>query len=342
MTDIIFMERALQLAQMGQYSVAPNPMVGCVIVYNHKIIGEGYHQQYGQNHAEVNAINSVTDKSLLLHSTLYVTLEPCAHFGKTPPCANLIVQYNFKKVIVCNLDPNPLVAGKGIAIIQNAGIEVETGLLEKKGLLLNQKFFTFQNKKRPFVTLKWAQTSNGYIDDLETKPLKISNEISTKWVHSLRASHMGIMVGTNTIIKDDPLLSTRHWQGKNPVKVIIDKQLRIKAQAQILNNEAPCLIYNWHGSNAYKNAQYIQLPENDNMIPDILQDLFNQNIQSVLVEGGTKLLQSFINQNLWDQAFVIKSLLPITGGILGPILNNIPNTSIYLGSDSISHFLNNQ
>lgn len=342
MTNSIFMERALQLAQMGQYSVAPNPMVGCVIVCNNTVIGEGYHQQYGQNHAEVNAINSVIDKSLLPQSTLYVTLEPCAHFGKTPPCANLIVKHNLKKVVVCNLDPNPLVAGKGIAILQKAGITVEIGLLVEKGLLLNQKFFTFQTKKRPFITLKWAHTANGFIDNFEPKPLKISNDTTTKWVHSLRANHMGIMVGTNTILKDDPLLSTRYWQGNSPIKIIIDKQLRIKAHAQILNNETPCLIYNWHGSNTYKNAQYIQLAENDNMIPDILQNLLNCNIQSILVEGGAKLLQSFINQNLWDQAFIIESPLIVPNGVLGPIFNQKPIDINYLKEDSISYFLNTQ
>jgi diaminohydroxyphosphoribosylaminopyrimidine deaminase / 5-amino-6-(5-phosphoribosylamino)uracil reductase len=301
------MHRALQLAKLGAGNVAPNPMVGCVIVHENEIIGEGWHQKYGEAHAEVNAINSVFEIVNLSESTVYVSLEPCSHFGKTPPCADLLIEKKVKKVVICNLDPNPLVAGKGIEKLKNAGIAVETGVLEKEGRELNKRFFTFIEKKRPYIILKWAQTSDGFMAGENGVPIQISNEFSSKLVHKMRAENAAIMVGTNTVQNDNPSLTTRNWQGKNPIRILIDKQLRFKQTMNIFNEESESLIYNLHGDGKIANAEYIKLPETDDFLKDLIQDLYNRNIQSILVEGGTILLESFIKLGLWDEALVIVS-----------------------------------
>jgi diaminohydroxyphosphoribosylaminopyrimidine deaminase / 5-amino-6-(5-phosphoribosylamino)uracil reductase len=312
------MHRALQLAKLGGGNVAPNPMVGCVIVLENEIIGEGWHQKYGEAHAEVNAIKSIKAPINLSESTVYVSLEPCSHFGKTPPCADLLIENKVKKVLICNLDPNPLVAGKGIEKLKNAGIEVEIGVLEKEGRELNKRFFTFIEKKRPYIILKWAQTADGFVAGENGVPIQISNEFSSKLVHKMRAENAAIMVGTNTALNDNPNLSTRNWHGKNPIRVLIDKQLRFKQTMNIFNEEAESLIYNLHGNGKIGNAQYVQLPETDDFLNDLIQDLYQRNIQSVMVEGGTKLLESFLKLGLWDEALVIVSDKIIDAGIKTP------------------------
>jgi diaminohydroxyphosphoribosylaminopyrimidine deaminase / 5-amino-6-(5-phosphoribosylamino)uracil reductase len=312
------MNRALNLAKLSAGNVAPNPMVGCVIVHNNEIIGEGWHKKYGEAHAEVNAISSVVDQALLAESTVYVTLEPCSHFGKTPPCADLLIDKKVKKVIVCNIDPNPLVAGKGIEKLQISGIEVETGILAKEGLAINKRFFTFFEKKRPYIILKWAQTADGFIAGENYKKIQISNAFSSKIVHKMRTENAAIMVGTNTAINDNPNLTTRNWAGQNPVRILIDKQLRFKNSMNVFNDEAQTLIYNLHGNGKVANAQYVQLPENDDFLANLILDLYAKNIQSVLVEGGTKLIESFIKLGLWDEALVIVSDNKISDGVLGP------------------------
>jgi diaminohydroxyphosphoribosylaminopyrimidine deaminase / 5-amino-6-(5-phosphoribosylamino)uracil reductase len=314
----LYMNRALNLAKLSAGNVAPNPMVGCVIVHNNEIIGEGWHKKYGEAHAEVNAISSVVDQALLAESTVYVTLEPCSHFGKTPPCADLLIDKKVKKVIVCNIDPNPLVAGKGIEKLQISGIEVETGILAKEGLAINKRFFTFFEKKRPYIILKWAQTADGFIAGENYKKIQISNAFSSKIVHKMRTENAAIMVGTNTAINDNPNLTTRNWAGQNPVRILIDKQLRFKNSMNVFNDEAQTLIYNLHGNGKVANAQYVQLPENDDFLANLILDLYAKNIQSVLVEGGTKLIESFIKLGLWDEALVIVSDNKISDGVLGP------------------------
>ncbi len=314
----LYIHRALQLAKLGAGKVAPNPMVGCVIVHNDRIIGEGYHQKYGDSHAEVNAINSVENKEILSESTVYVSLEPCSHFGKTPPCADLLIACKVAKVVICNADPNPLVAGKGIEKLKTAGIEVISGVLEKEGLGLNKHFFTFFNKKRPFIILKWAQTSNGFIADENGKPLQISNQFSSKYVHKWRAETVGIMVGTNTVFADNPSLTTRHWAGKNPIRILIDKQLRFKQDLKIFDYEADSIIYNLHGDGKIGNAQYVQLSEDNCFLEALINDLYQRKIISILVEGGTKLLESFIKLNLWDEAKIIVSPNKMEKGIAAP------------------------
>ncbi len=334
------MRRALFLAKLGAGNVAPNPLVGCVVVYENKIIGEGWHQKYGQPHAEVNAINSVIDHSKLSESTVYVSLEPCSHFGKTPPCADLLIDKKVKKVVICNLDPNPLVAGKGIEKLKAAGIEVVTSVLEKEGRELNRRFFTFIEKKRPYIILKWAQTADGFIAGENGKAIKISNEFSTKLVHKMRAENAAIMVGTNTAQWDNPSLTTRNWSGKNPIRILIDKQLRFKQTMNIFNEDAKSVIYNLHGGGNIGNAAYIKLEESDNFLQDLIHDLYQRNIQSVLVEGGTKLLESFIKLELWDEALVIKSEKILKNGIVAPNIKFQIKESFFSRNDKIDFFEN--
>ncbi len=334
-THELYMQRAINLAKLGAGSVAPNPQVGCVIVHENKIIGEGFHQKYGEAHAEVNAINSVREKELLKEGTVYVSLEPCAHFGKTPPCANLLIDNKVKTVVICNTDPNPLVAGKGIELLKAAGIEVFSGILEKEGRELNKMFFAFFEKKRPYITLKWAQTSDGFIASENGKPTKISNEITNKFVHKLRAENSAIMVGTNTVFADNPNLTTRNWLGQNPVRVLIDKQLRFKQDLNIFNNEAQSLIYNLHGDGKIANAQYIKLPENEHFLENLLDDLHQRNILSVMIEGGTNLVESFLKLNLWDEAIIIVADKQLNYGVEAPKIDLSKTSYTVITGDKI-------
>lgn len=295
-----YMYRCFQLARLGIGNVAPNPMVGCVIVSENKIIGEGYHQQFGQAHAEVNAIASVEDKNALTHSTLYVNLEPCSHYGKTPPCADLIIKYGIPKVIICNTDPNPQVSGNGIKKLREAGIQVEQGLLEDKGLLLNRHFFTFHTKKRPFILLKWAESKDGFLDGKEENPIQISNEITKTLVHKLRAEEMAILVGTKTALKDNPKLLTRRWSGKNPIRIAIDKTLKIPSHYKLLDRQAETIIFNAI-KNEEGNPLFIKLNFEKNIIPQILDYLYKNNINSLIVEGGKQVLESFLELGLYDE-----------------------------------------
>lgn len=322
--DEQYMARCIQLAKLGAGNVAPNPMVGAVLVYEDKIIGEGYHKKYGGPHAEVNCINNVNegDKSLIEKSTLYVSLEPCAHHGKTPPCADLIIKNKIKKVVIGCGDIYEKVAGKGIEKLQNAGVETVTAILEKECMELNKRFFTFHQKKRPFIILKWAQSANGKIGSPDNKRIFISNEYSNRLVHKWRSEEAGILVGTNTVLKDDPLLTTRLWKGKNPARILIDKELKVPLSKKIFNEDAKTIIFNLHKNTFEKNFQFIKL-DNDNFLNEILQSLFENDIQSVLVEGGSKTLQSFIDTGLWEEARVITNEeLIIEDGIAAPEMKN--------------------
>lgn len=312
------MRRALELAKLGQGMVAPNPMVGCVVVHNGLIIGEGWHQQYGQPHAEVNAIASVVDKSILSLSTVYVTLEPCSHFGKTPPCADLLIYHQVKRVVICNLDTNPLVGGKGIQKLHQAGIEVVTGILEAEGRALNRRFFCFIEKKRPYVILKWAESADGFVAKPNFEPTPISNELTRKWVHQWRSQEDAIMVGTRTALYDNPRLNVRDWSGKNPVRVLIDRQLRLSGVLHLFDQSQPTLVYNHVQDRQQHNLSWIKIPSEINLLDAILSDLYQRKIQSVLVEGGTQLLESFLAQNLWDEIRVIQSPHYLQEGIKSP------------------------
>jgi len=316
-----YMHRCLQLAKIGQSKVAPNPMVGAVIVLDDKIIGEGYHQELGQAHAEVNAINSVTDKSLLKDATIYVSLEPCAHFGKTPPCANLIVEHRFKKVIIGSRDPHSEVDGKGIKILQENGIEVLSAVLQEECDELNKRFFTFHQKKRPFVFLKWAETTNGLIDNGGNKGgvTWISCKETQSIVHLWRTENQAILIGRKTVENDNPSLTVREITGNNPIRVVIDSELKLDNSLAIFNDDAPTIILNSVKKSQEGSNEFVRMK---NLSPAaILQELYERNIQSILVEGGTKTLQSFIDENLWDEAKRIIGQHSFKNGTAAPVVN---------------------
>ncbi len=321
--DEQYIERCLQLAELGIGNVAPNPLVGALIVYKGKIVGEGYHQKYGQPHAEPNAINSVSDHSIFCESTLYVSLEPCSHFGKTPPCANLIVNKGFKKVVIGTLDPNPKVAGRGVEILRNAGIKVVVGVLEDKCRALNKRFFTFQEMKRPFVLLKWAQTSDGFIDHIRTsidqKPLQVSNSITAQLTHKMRSENQSILVSTNTVVLDNPSLTVRNWSGKSPVRLVLDRTLRIPRHYQIYNNKNRTIIFT-EKNEINENVEYKNIVFGENCIQNLLRTVYDLNIHSILVEGGAKLLNSFIESGLWDEANIEISTKCIGNGVKAPCI----------------------
>ncbi|MBT3209216.1 MAG: bifunctional diaminohydroxyphosphoribosylaminopyrimidine deaminase/5-amino-6-(5-phosphoribosylamino)uracil reductase RibD [Bacteroidetes bacterium] len=302
-----YIKRCLQLAKLGIGNIAPNPMVGSVIVYKDKIIGEGYHQNYGEAHAEVNAINSVKDKSLLSESTIYVNLEPCSHFGKTPPCADFIIENKIPNVVIGSVDSSSKVCGKGISKLKNAGINACVGILEDECRNLNRRFFIFNEKKRPFVIIKFAKTTDGFIDiDREnitnTRPAWITNEISRTLVHKWRAEESSIMAGTETILKDNPNLNIRSWTGKNPTRLILDKQNRLSKSSNVFDQNQATIIFSKKGNESKNNLEYIKIDDDFENLRTILSELYNRNIQSIIVEGGSKLINSFVQQNLWDEA----------------------------------------
>lgn len=324
-----YMYRCLQLAALGAGQVAPNPMVGSVLVYENKIIGEGYHQQYGQAHAEVNCLNSVAEenKKFIESSTIYVSLEPCAHFGKTPPCADLIIKNKIKTVIIGCRDSYTEVDGKGIQKLQSAGIAVITGVLEKESLELNRRFFTFHTKKRPYIILKWAQTENLKIAAADYAAVKISNEITNRLVHKWRSEEAAILVGFNTALQDNPSLTNRLWSGKNPVRLVIDRHLKLPVSHHLFNRKVKTIVFNEHKQSDENGLLYYKLEAAKNLIPSLLKALFELGIQSVFVEGGASLLQSFIDNNYWDEARVISNQnLIIEDGVNAPQLRN--NNSI--------------
>lgn len=317
----LFMHRCLQLARLGAGYVAPNPMVGAVLVHEDSILGEGYHQRYGQAHAEVNCIASVKEehRELIPQSTLYVSLEPCAHVGKTPPCADLIVAHKIPKVVVGIRDPFPEVNGKGIEKLRAAGIEVIVNVLEKEARELNKRFFAFHTQHRPYVILKWAQSADGKISSGSNERLLISNEYSTRLVHRWRSEEAAILVGTNTALLDDPALTTRLWPGRSPIRLVVDKELRLPASLKLFNTDARTIVFNTVKHEEQGHLLYYQVIENTSLLHQLLNALYQLKIQSVLVEGGTRLLQSFIDEGVWDEARIIRNNTLIAGtGLAAP------------------------
>lgn len=300
-----YMQRCLQLAQKAAGKVAPNPLVGAVLVYQDRIIGEGYHEQYGQAHAEVNCINSVAkDNQSFIHlATLYVSLEPCAHYGKTPPCTQLIIQHQIKRVVIGCLDPFEAVNGKGAAQLKAAGIEVIGPILEEACKAINRRFFHFHIQKRPYIILKWAQTTNGLMG-LQNQRIAISQEATKRLVHQWRSTEAAILVGTNTVRVDNPQLNNRHWYGPSPLRMIIDKQLQLQSNLTLFNDGAPTWIFNAIKQDNNGVLQYIQIDTNQ-LIPSILHYAYTHQVQSILVEGGLQLLQGFIDSGLWEEAYII-------------------------------------
>jgi diaminohydroxyphosphoribosylaminopyrimidine deaminase/5-amino-6-(5-phosphoribosylamino)uracil reductase len=325
MNELKYMSRCLQLAELGVGYVAPNPMVGAILVCDDIIIGEGYHHRYGEAHAEPNAINSVKDKTLLEKSTLYVSLEPCSHYGKTPPCASLIVESKIPRVVIGTLDPNPKVAGRGVELMRNAGIDVVVGILEEECRELNKRFFIFQEEKRPYVLLKWAQTKDGFIDykrsDVSEKPLLISNNITMQLTHKMRAENQAILVGANTVLLDNPSLTVRNWIGKSPIRVAIDRQGRIPDNFNLMDGSIQTFVFTEKPKPNKPNLEFIQIDFNSENLKVVLKKLYERNIHSVMVEGGASILNSFIDAGIWDEANIEISPIILTDGVKAPIIN---------------------
>ena len=339
-TQEFFMQKCLELAKKGMGYVSPNPMVGCVIVFNNEIIGEGYHQEYGTDHAEVNAIENVKDKSLLKKSTLYVNLEPCAHFGKTPPCTNLIIESEIPKVVIGCVDSYSEVSEKGIEKMQNIGIEVIVGVLEKESRELNKRFFTFHEKKRPYVVLKWAKSKNGFMAPLnQNKPFWMTSSESKKLVHKWRAEEEAILVGRITAKKDNPSLTVREVAGSNPIRIIIDKNLKLSSDLNLFNSEAKTIIFNAIKSEENDTNQFIKIDFNY-LIKNILEELHKQNIQSVKIEGGSITLQSFIDANIWDEARIFTANKLLSQGLNTPIIEGEIILEEKIGTDTLEIIIN--
>lgn len=326
--DEKYMARCLQLAANGRGWVSPNPMVGAVIVCDGKIIGEGFHREYGKAHAEVNAIKSVQDKSLLTRSTIYVSLEPCSHYGKTPPCSQLIIDSKIPRVVIATLDPYYKVSGRGVKMLKDAGIEVTIGVLEKEAQILGKEFFTSQVAGRPYVYLKWAQTKDGFIDKKRIEgevlqPTPISNDLTKTLVHKLRAEVSGIMIATNTAINDNPSLTTRFWYGKNPTRIILDRNGRIPSHYQLFDNSVETIVFTEKVDKVEKKGKIslVPLTFDSNMIPDLLKCLKSMALNSVLIEGGTSILQSFIDLGAWDEAYIEIADKEFEAGIKAPVID---------------------
>lgn len=340
--------RCIQIAQNGLGTTAPNPMVGAVIVHNNKIIGEGFTSPYGGSHAEVNAISTVQNKSLLQNATLYVTLEPCSHYGKTPPCADLIIKHKIPRVIIGILDPHEKVAGKGVQKLIDAGCEVTTGVLEKQCREHHKRFLTFQEKKRPYIILKWAETSDGFIAPDKTlrastkQPFWITNEYSRQLVHKWRSEEQAILVGTTTVLEDNPKLNVRHWKGKNPTRIILDRKLKINTSFHVMDKSIKTIVCTevQDSSKYIEGILYIQIDFSHKLALQICEKLHQHNIQSIFIEGGLQTLQSFIDANLWDEARVFKGCTSFKKGIKAPIFVGTLNTVIQIEQDLLNTYSN--
>lgn len=334
-----FMHRCIELAKKAVGSTYPNPLVGSVIVHEGKIIGEGYHKKSGEAHAEINAINSVKNPEVLKNSTIYVTLEPCSHYGKTPPCALKLKEIGFKKVIIGAMDTHEKVNGKGKQILEDAGIEVISGVLEKECRTLNKRFFTFHEKKRPYLILKWAESSDGFLDK-DFKPTSISNKIVNQYVHQLRSDENAILVGTQTALNDNPSLTVRNVEGENPVRILIDLDLKVPLHFKIYNSEARTLVFNSIKNEEIETTKWIKIDRN-NLLNDLMQHLYEEQIQSLVIEGGRYTLQQFIDHELWDEAIVIKNNeLLLDNGTKAPNLNALSNYKKCIGNNTVYFYYN--
>lgn len=341
----MYMQRCLDLALHGRNNVAPNPMVGCVIVHEGKIIGEGFHAKYKEPHAEVNAIHSVKNKELLKNSTLYVNLEPCCHYGKTPPCVDLINQHQIPEVIIGTFDINPKVAGQGIAFLKQKGTTVQVGILKDKCNELNVRFFTFHRKKRPYIILKWAQTLDGFMDihsDLkkENKNYWISNESLKLKVHQWRAQESAILVGANTIINDNPQLNVRYCAGNNPIRITFLKTDLEKSQYCFFDNIQQTIIFNPFREELQDNTEYVFVKNVLNYEKEILEKLFEMNCQSLIIEGGKKTLERFIKKNYWDEARILIGNKHFGKGLQAPILPILPHEIETTDEDKVIYIKN--
>lgn len=344
--EIKYMARALQLASSGLGSVAPNPMVGAVIVYKGKIIGEGFHQYYGGHHAEVNAVKSVQDKSKLKDSTLYVNLEPCNHTGLTPPCTNLILENKIPRVVIGQPDPHSLVGGRGIERLKANGVDTITGVLEKESRELNRRFNTFHENSRPYIILKWAMTADGFVDIIRKSsdpigPNWITDEYCRRIVHKWRSEESAILAGTLTALKDNPKLNVRSWTGNNPLRIVLDRRLILPEYLHLMDGSIPTIVYSSAEKEGRENLDYVKMEFDDNILESILADLHKRNIQSVIIEGGPKLLTSFIEKGLWDEARVFTGPMKFGNGVKAPRFDFIPLEKLKTGNSQLEVFRKN-
>lgn len=342
-----YIKRCIDLAKNGLGTTCPNPMVGSVVVLNDAIIGEGWHKQAGEPHAEVNAINSVKNKSLLKEATIYVSLEPCSHYGKTPPCSHLIVEMGIKKVVIGIVDSNAKVSGKGVKYLMDHGCEVVVGVLEEQCYELNKRFFTFHNKMRPFIVLKWAETKDGFIDKLrnetdENSPNWISNTYSQQLVHKMRAEEQAILVGTTTALNDNPSLTVRSWNGENPIRIVIDRTSKIQSDYNLLDGSTKTIIFSEvkSGTDSCRNVNFERIDFTKNVVSQICAILYEYEIQSVIIEGGKQTLQSFIDTNLWDEAYVFVGDVAFEKGLKAPELKKAPTETRKILTDILKVYKN--
>ena len=341
-----YIKRCIKLAENGFGTTYPNPMVGSVIVYENQIIGEGWHKKAGEPHAEVNAIRSVKDKSLLKKATIYVSLEPCSHFGKTPPCCDLIIEHQIPNVVVGTVDPNERVAGNGIKKLIAAGANVTVGVLEKECHELNKRFFTFHEQKRPYIILKWAESQDGFLSPekeigQDRKPVWITNQYSRQLVHKWRSEEQAILAGTQTVIDDNPKLNTRDWSGNNPVRVVLDQNNRISKDSFVFDNTVKTIVFTKSETNvSAENTNFEVIDFNQNIIPQILAVLHQNQIQSIIIEGGLQTLQSFIDQNIWDEARIFIGNTSFGKGTKAPIIQKNNPTKTYILGDELLNIRN--
>lgn len=340
-THEFYMHRCIELAREGLGKVAPNPLVGSVIVHDNKVIGEGYHREYGKAHAEVNAVNSVKDKSLLQHSTLYVNLEPCCHHGKTPPCTDLIIHHKIPHVVIGSADPFAAVAGKGISKLRNNGVKVEVGVLKPAAMNLNRRFFTFHQKKRPYIILKWAQTADAFIDierlpGTPARPTWITSEKLRMLVHKWRTEEQAIMVGTITALKDNPKLNVRDWTGPDPTRIVLDENLTLSSSLHLFDNSQNTIVFNQLVSKHEHKTSWVKTDfAHPDFLENILLELYKLQIQSVIIEGGQKLLTAFIGKQLWDEARIFQGSKFFEKGLRAPTLPLNKFSQIFIGKETL-------
>lgn len=338
--DEKYISRCIQLAQNGLCNAAPNPMVGAVIVHQDRIIGEGYHVRCGEAHAEVNAIRSVKDENLLRESTIYVSLEPCSHYGKTPPCADLIIGKRIPRVVIGCADPFSLVAGRGIRKLREAGVDVTVGVLEEECRNLIRRFTTFHTLQRPYITLKWAESADGFIDTCRTAghPALLSTPLSAMYVHKQRAEHQAILVGRKTALLDNPSLTTRHWYGKHPLRLAVDRELTLPPTLKLFDGSVHTCVFTRQERESTDAVSYIRLDFDRPIVPQIARCLYERKVQSLLVEGGRQLLQAFIDSGYWDEIYVEHSHTCLKAGVEAPrIPSGIAAEHIRRGGVTISH-----
>lgn len=346
-----YIKRCIQLAQNGLGTTYPNPLVGSVLVYNDKIIGEGWHQRAGENHAEVNAIKSVKEESLIKKATIYVSLEPCSHYGRTPPCSDLIIASGIKKVVIGTVDPFAKVSGKGIKKLLEVGCEVNVGIMEAECKKLNKRFFTYHEKKRPYIILKWAQTEDGFIAPEkrpDRSPVWITNKFSKQLVHKWRSEEAAILIGTNTAVEDDPELTTRLWQGQDPVKVVLDKNLRIPTDSKIFQGTGKTIVFcsvklqkpSENNAEAKTNIIHEAVNFDEELIPQMLEILYKHELQSVIVEGGSQTLQGFLDSGCWDEARVFTGKEKFGKGVIAPRFEMNYTKEVLLRLDNLKTYYN--